>query len=437
MGTNILKHLSSGFARFKRCLPIITRGVRRIKWYLKPLFQKFSELPKNVPPRDYRFFVLSNYSYFLAFIGNAAALIFCLFIGAWHLVLFGIGSVLFFAVAIRLNLWGYLKVSLPFVIIQALAFVILVAYKLGNIGLNALLIPLAMFIFLSPVEHKVVKVTVSVALGAGYAVLNYYVQSFTPSIVLSPIVLKILNFVASCATIAAACFIGYYYRAAAARAEQALEQEYQRAENLLHNILPETIANRLKLNPDTIADGFEGTTILFADIVGFTPISAKMSPENTVMLLNEVFSNFDDLVDKYKLEKIKTIGDAYMVVAGLPEPRADHAEAIADMALDMMHVMERFDVKIGNPLKIRIGVNSGPAVAGVIGKKKFIYDLWGDTVNTASRMESHGIAGEIQVTEATYKFLKDKYHFEERDMIDIKGKGPMRTFLLKGRKVSV
>ena len=409
-------------------------ALKVIRLYLKPLFYKFSELPNNVPSKDFRFFVLSNYSYFLAFIGHAVALTLSVLIGSRYLVLFNIGSVVFYALAIRLNLWGYLKISLPFVILEGLAFAILVAYTLGNIGVNALLIPLAMFIFLSPVEHKIIKVIISVALGAGYAVLNYYVQTFTPSIVLSSIVLKLLNFLASCSTIAAACFIGYYYRAAAAKAEEALEQEYQRAENLLHNILPETIANRLKLNPETIADGFDGTTILFADIVGFTPISASMSPENTVMLLNEVFSTFDDLVDKYHLEKIKTIGDAYMVVAGLPEPRLDHAEAIADMSLEIMRTMARFDVKIGNPLKIRIGINSGPAVAGVIGKKKFIYDLWGDTVNTASRMESHGVAGEIQVTEATYALLKDKYAFTERGIVDVKGKGPMKTYLLKRKK---
>jgi adenylate cyclase len=455
MKTNVLKKLPAIFKQLKRYVVILVGGMKRINpylkpvfqkmikgmkhfgFYLKPLFQRFSELPPKVPPRNYRFFVLSNYAYFFAFIGNAGALFLSALIGAWYITLFCLGSVLFFALAIRLNLWGYLRVSLPFVILQALALVILIAYMVGNIGVNALLIPLAMFIFLSPLEHKIINVIVSIAIGAAYAAVNYYVRNFTPLIVLSPIILKILNFIAGCTTIAAACFIGYYYRVAAVRAEAALEQEYKRAENLLHNILPETIANRLKLNPDSIADGFDGTSILFADIVGFTPISAQMPPENTVMLLNEVFSDFDDLVDKYKLEKIKTIGDAYMAVAGLPEPRADHAEAIAEMALDMMQVMARFDVKIGNPLKIRIGINSGPAVAGVIGKKKFIYDLWGDTVNTASRMESHGLAGEIQVSPATHELLKDKYHFQERGVIEIKGKGPMQTYLLKGRKSGV
>ena len=414
----------------------IFRGLKRLSLVLKPLLQKFSELPPRVSAKHYRFFVLSNYSYFFAFIGHVVALVFSILLGVWYLIWFNIGSVLFYALALRLNLWGYLKVTLPFVLLEGVSFAALVAYMVGNIGINALLIPLAMFIFLSPIEHRVIRVPISIAIGAAYAVLNYYVHTFTPLMILSPLILKILHFIASCATIAIACFIGYYYRAAAVKAEDALEQEYQRAENLLHNILPETIANRLKFTPETIADGFEGTSILFADIVGFTPISAKMTPENTVILLNDIFSDFDDLVDKNKLEKIKTIGDAYMVVAGLPEPRTDHAEAIAEMALDMMQAIEIFDVKIGNPLKIRIGISSGPAVAGVIGKKKFIYDLWGDTVNTASRMESHGIPGEIQVSPSTYELLKSKYVFEERGEIDIKGKGSMRTYLLKGRKTS-
>lgn len=433
----VLKAIIRIYRRLKPFLLKLHDAFKHLSLVLKPLFQKFTELPARVSPKYYRFFVLSNYSYFFAFIGHAVALIFCILLGAWYLVLFNTGSMFFYALAIRVNLWGYLRAIFPFVIVEGLAFTALVAYMVGNIGVNALLIPLAMFIFLSPIEHKVLRIIISVAIGSVYAILNYYVQTFPPLIMLSPIIIKILHFFASCSAIAAACFIGYYYRTAAVRAENALEQEYQRAEDLLHNILPETIANRLKIQPETIADGFEGTSILFADIVGFTPISAKMSPENTVKLLNEIFSDFDDLVEKHHLEKIKTIGDAYMVVAGLPEPRTDHAEAIAEMALDMMQAMAIFDVKIGNPLRIRIGISSGPAVAGVIGKKKFIYDLWGDTVNTASRMESHGIPGEIQVSPPTYELLRAKYLFEERGTIEIKGKGPMKTYLLKGRKESV
>jgi class 3 adenylate cyclase len=174
--------------------------------------------------------------------------------------------------------------------------------------------------------------------------------------------------------------------------------------------------------------------VIFADIVGFTGISERIPPSDLVELLNEVFSMFDDLVDKYGLEKIKTIGDAYMVAAGLPVYSEYHAEAAADFALDMMRTLCGFTDREGKKLRVRVGIHSGPIVAGVIGKKKFAYDLWGDSVNTAARMESHGLPGEIQVTQATYELLKDKFDFEERGIIHIKGKGNMQTYLLRGRR---
>ena len=215
-----------------------------------------------------------------------------------------------------------------------------------------------------------------------------------------------------------------------------LAAEQEKSERLLLNILPKPIADRLKQNERTIADSFPEVTVLFADIAGFTQLSARVSPQELVQLLNEIFSGFDRLVEKHDLEKIKTIGDAYMVVGGLPMPRADHALAIADMALDMQGEVERFNANHDASLSIRIGINTGPVVAGVIGTKKFIYDLWGDAVNTASRMESHGIPGYIQLTSSTYELLRDRYLFEERGIIQVKGKGEMNTFLLKGRKVA-
>ncbi len=432
---NILNRLSRFYRGLKLCSNAIGRIAKRISSSLRPLLSKFTRLPNNVPAQNYRFFVLSNYCYFFATIGHATGILLTELVGARNLTFFNFGSVILYLVILRLNLWGFLKVSLPFVIIEGLTFVSFVSYTVGNIGISALLIPLAMFVFFSPLRYRFAKVFISIIIGAIYAALNYYVQTFTPSIVLSPFIMKILNFVTSCVTLGTACFLGYYYQIAAVRAEAGLEQEYERAETLLHNILPETIANRLKLNPETIADGFEGTTILFADIVEFTPLAEEMSPENMVMLLNQIFSEFDDLVDKYGLEKIKTIGDAYMVVAGLPEVRNDHAEAVADMALDIIQVIAKFERNIDRPLQVRIGISSGPAVAGVIGKKKFIYDLWGDTVNTASRMESHGIPGEIQITQTTYNLLKDRYRFEDRGVINVKGKGPMQTYLLKGKNL--
>ncbi|WP_449417695.1 adenylate/guanylate cyclase domain-containing protein [Phormidium nigroviride] len=215
---------------------------------------------------------------------------------------------------------------------------------------------------------------------------------------------------------------------------QKLADEQGKSERLLLNILPYAIAERLKRGESTIADSFADVTVMFADLVGFTKLSAHLSPAELVELLNEIFSAFDQLAEFYGLEKIKTIGDAYMVVGGLPTPQADHAEAIAEMALDMQAKIAQMPPQAGQPLSIRIGINTGPVEAGVIGTKKFTYDLWGDTVNTANRMESHGLPGAIQVTVATYERLCDKYIFEERGTIPVKGKGDMTTYLLTGRK---
>jgi class 3 adenylate cyclase len=212
-----------------------------------------------------------------------------------------------------------------------------------------------------------------------------------------------------------------------------LEQE--KSERLLLNILPKAIAEQLKEGHSDIANGFAEVTILFADIVNFTQLSEQVSPTELLKFLNEIFTGFDRLTEQHNLEKIKTIGDAYMVVGGIPIPRSDHAEAIAEMSLDMQQEVANFNAKHGTDLSIRIGINTGPVVAGVIGTKKFIYDLWGDAVNTASRMESHGLPGCIHVTESTYECLRDRYLFEERGIIKVKGKGEMITYFLTGRKV--
>jgi len=213
-----------------------------------------------------------------------------------------------------------------------------------------------------------------------------------------------------------------------------LEGEKEKSEELLLNILPKVIADRLKIDRRAIAEHYSEVTILFADIVGFTVLSSKLSPLELVNLLNHFFSAFDELALKYGLEKIKTIGDAYMVVGGLPIPRADHAETIADMALEMQAFIEEFQVTASESFQIRIGINTGEVVSGVIGLRKFVYDLWGDAVNVASRMESSGLPGHIQVTQETYEKLKDNYILEERGIISVKGKGEMMTYWLKGKK---
>jgi class 3 adenylate cyclase len=211
-----------------------------------------------------------------------------------------------------------------------------------------------------------------------------------------------------------------------------LRAEKQRSEDLLLNVLPAPIAERLKAGENLIVDRFDDVSVLFADIVGFTSMSAKTTPEQLVTILNALFSMFDQLAERHGLEKIKTIGDAYMVVAGVPAPRGDHALAIARMALDMLAAVRAYGAENNLDLTIRVGIHTGAVVAGVIGQKKFIYDLWGDTVNTASRMESHGVPGRVHVSAATYEALRAAFLLETRGEIDIKGKGLMTTYLLLG-----
>ena len=212
----------------------------------------------------------------------------------------------------------------------------------------------------------------------------------------------------------------------------ALRAEQEKSETLLLSILPEPIAERLKTTTDTIADDIDGASILFADVVGFTPLSERLSAAQTVGVLDHLFSRFDELVERHGLEKIKTVGDSYMAAAGVPAPQRDHARKAALLALDMRDVVASSPVPDEPGLELRIGINSGPVVAGVIGRKRFLYDLWGDAVNTANRMESHGTPGEIQITRATYELLKDEFVCRPRGTIDVKGKGRMETWYLEG-----
>ena len=213
-----------------------------------------------------------------------------------------------------------------------------------------------------------------------------------------------------------------------------ITQKNRENEALLLNILPRSIADRLKSGEDHIADAFSDVSVLFADLVGFTELSRDMDPADLVVLLNGLFSDFDELAGKHRIEKIKTIGDAYMACAGLPEPNTNHAFEAAEMAIGMLEATRSFNTRKGTALELRIGINSGPVVAGVIGRSKFIYDLWGDTVNLASRMESHGVPGAIHISQATRDHLGERYHVESRGEIDLKGRGRHRTYLLIGRR---
>ena len=213
-----------------------------------------------------------------------------------------------------------------------------------------------------------------------------------------------------------------------------LEEARRRSEELLLNILPAPIAQRLEHGEGMIADHFSDVTVLFADIVGFTPMSSHLAPGDVVELLDAVFTEFDKIAGYYELEKIKTIGDCYMAVGGIPEPRPDHAERVASAALDMLPALSNLGTRLELPLSVRIGLHSGDVVAGVIGRQKFIYDLWGDTVNTASRMESHGVGDHIQCTDVVRTLLDHRFEFQPRGEVEIKGKGSMPTYFLVGSK---
>ena len=220
-----------------------------------------------------------------------------------------------------------------------------------------------------------------------------------------------------------------------ARAEEAMETEYQRSESLLANILPASIAERLK-DPahNIIADKYDDASILFADIAGYTKRASDTSPTELVRFLDALYTDLDALVDKHGLEKVKTSGDSYMVVSGVPEPRPDHLEALASLALDMAEAVAGLTDPQGREVPLRIGVASGPVVAGVVGARKFFYDVWGDAVNVAARMESTDVEGRIQVPDNVYERLSATFEFEERGEIDVKGKGLMHTWYLTGRR---
>jgi guanylate cyclase len=259
-------------------------------------------------------------------------------------------------------------------------------------------------------------------------VLSGFIQPSVPNLDPLPTVVITFFFVMniSAVSIIAITLLVYFVR------QRNIYQE--KSEALLYNILPREIAAILRNEDRTIADHFNEASVLFADMVDFTPMSAEMSPTAMVDLLNEIFTHFDELVEKYDLEKIKTVGDCYMVAAGAPRPRPDHAQVIVRLALDMLEYVRSREFNASRPVNFRIGINTGPLMAGVIGRKKFIYDLWGDTVNIASRMESHGLGGTIQITRGTYELIKDEFVCEPRGAVDVKGRGKMEVWFVVSAK---
>ena len=266
-----------------------------------------------------------------------------------------------------------------------------------------------------------------------FYVLEFELMLYSPIEDIAPSVASGFELVSTCGSVCFVFFFLYFYQIAVIRTERALKQSHKRSEDLLLNIFPRSIAERLKQG-ESVVDRFEEVTVLFADIASFTKLSSGMIPREIVEMLNEIFSAFDWIADRHGVEKIKTIGDAYMVAGGIPKAGSGHTRAIAAMAIEMRDWMQIYRDENELDIGLRIGIHSGPVVAGVIGARKFIYDLWGDTVNLASRMESHGVVDEIQVSETVYEKLKDDYRLDPRGEIPVKGKGDMTVWILRGRQ---
>ncbi len=408
-------------------------GTEASRW--ARLWDHLTRQPKTVADRNFRTFVLLNVGAAAACAIHVGLLLVFWLMEIPALAVVNLLSAIVYLVAGWFNRRGYHTTTVVLALAELIVHQALCVYYIGwGAGFQYYLITITTVVFFLPPGRTASKLILVLLAPAAFLGLDVYARTAEPVYSVAPGTLMVFNTVNVAMVFGLLAFLAFNYSHAAEVAEARVDLERRRAESLLHNILPVPIAARLKAKPQVIADGFDSATILFSDIVGFTPLSERMSPARLVRLLNDIFSEFDDLVAESGLEKIKTIGDAYMVAAGVPQRRDDHAQAIADLALDMMEALKKRTDTPEGPLKMRIGICSGPVVAGVIGKRKFIYDLWGDSVNTAARMESHGIPGEIQVATPTYELLKDQYVFEARGTILVKGKGPMKAYLLKGRK---
>ncbi len=384
----------------------------------------------HVQPRELR-------TYQLFAVGTLAAIaihlgVMALFatLGVWWMAAANIISIGMYLAGFALNRRGaHMATAL-------LAAAELVLHQLGCVhtigweaGFQYYLLAAATVPFFLPSGRDTTKVLVLLASASTY--LSLLFLSGEPSHSVNPKVLAVLAAVNITTVFALLGLFAWMYVRAAEDAEDRAEAQHQRVVDLLHNILPVSIARRLEDRPGIIADRFDDASILFADIVGFTPLAERTDPADLVALLDQIFSGLDDLVVEHGLEKIKTIGDAYMVASGVPEPRPDHALAMAAFSIDALAMVEARFAGCEPAIRLRVGIHRGPVVAGVIGKKRLLYDLWGDTVNTAARMESHGLPGAVQVSSAMHEVIAEHFALEPRGTIAIKGKGSMETWLLR------
>jgi class 3 adenylate cyclase len=394
--------------------------------------------PANVARYDYRMYqsmIMANY---IAFALHFSWIFVFAYLGFPTLSWINVASVVFWTFSIyMLRHWGAMLTAVVLGSVEVLIHQYLAVYYLGwDYGFQYYLLVIVAFTFLMNFRHVMyIPVALFLVCLTSFLGLYYQVQYWNlPHVDLGATARETFLNVNVSSAFAILAIMSYVYSEAAQKAEALLELERLKSDRLLLNILPEPIAQRLKEDKSRIADFYESTTVLFSDIVGFTEMSKGISAEELVGRLNGIFCDFDELAEKYQLEKIKTIGDAYMVAGGFPAVRDYHAQDIAAMALEMLEVLKSHAQASGAPITVRIGIHTGPAVAGVIGTKKFAYDVWGDTVNTASRMESSSLPGRIQITEQVAALLEDAFVIEERGSVEIKGKGPMKTYWLVGHQ---
>lgn len=340
-------------------------------------------------------------------------------------------SVPVFVLAFGLNLKGWYNTALLIAIAELLLHQIAMVYFLGwKSGAQYYLIYLAGVSFFNPKWSKSTQFFVLSTILLTFASI-YLLFRNNEIYTLSETVTNMIFLSNSLSSLLLLTLLINYYVRAAIKAENELAKAHQRTRDLLLNILPVKIADRLEEEAGPIADVFPEASILFSDLAGFTEFSKSLPAEKVVEVLNSVFSGFDAIVESHGLEKIKTIGDGYMVASGIPEARSDHAEQLIKCAEEMLKFLEKYNQETQMDLQLRIGINSGKAVAGIIGTTKFAYDLWGDTVNTASRMESHGIAGKIHISRETHQLINGFRATVPRGVIEVKGKGPMETFFIE------
>lgn len=398
-------------------------------------FPESSRIPDTVPPDHRRFYALARIAFAVALGAHALFLVLFLLIGEPELALFNVVSVGVWGGCLYFHARGHYRVLGGPAFAELFAHATLCVVVLGTAsGFHLYLLTAVALPFLVPFYGRRLRWGLAVTSAVAFAALLVYGQRVPPASVRSDAILTGFlagNSVGICVVIAAVIAT---YENVVVRAEAALQKAYARTDALLHNILPAGIVARLKEESGTVAERHDAVSILFADLVGFTALSGTMRPEAVVDLLNRIFSGFDELVGDRPVEKIKTIGDAYMAVSGAPDPYPRHADALVDLALAMQERTRRIARDEGLDLQLRIGIHSGRAVAGVIGTQKLAYDLWGDTVNTAARMESCGLPNRIHVSDTTKRLLADGYSLKPRGELEVPGKGRMRTWLIRGRR---